>query len=246
MRTINSIGAVCVFLLCPYHGMYGQDNEQTCKEKVIYIYQHLNTLNRDASDDQQVHYRYTTKVLMRDSVKNHNTKTDAQVTIGKNKIELISPQGEVYQDEHDAFSVLPSKKIILWADSQIGGKNAFTSNLLKLQDTLIETSVLQACDMSNGVQKITLGIDRQRQRFEYNALEFWIDSKESVFKKIVVYYPENSRLYAIEYLFHDIAAEPLNTEFGKTARERIFSDADRLEAKYNGYRVLDSRASKKQ
>jgi hypothetical protein len=224
---------------------HSQPITYVCVEHVRSVYMKINDLGARATDNHQIYMRYTLKVEYYDSIRNKNTQSNAEVSLSKNKVQFKSNEAFLYQDEIYSFNILPATKIIYWSDAPPVSirKNYASNGLLRLQDTLFDVSIAKECRWINEVdQKIILEFNQQNAHlFPFYQLEFLIDNKKDMLKKVIVRYPSGSMVKQVEYNFIKIDLDYYDPLLKKAAFNKIFLSDNHLLPEYEGYKVIDSR-----
>lgn len=214
-----------------FKNMYGQLPQ---KGKVVYVSYEIVTTSRAQSD------------LEKEEVKRMEIKTYA----GENQYRFISSEMEVYQDKEYAFTVIPGRKIIYWAEaSKAANTNDRLNQAKKLQDTLFHNYERVTCDAPNtstGATKlVTLFPNKTwRELMQIESVEYYLNSEKKELEKQVIRYTKHKKLKSVEYLFKETNYDYKGINLVRPVKELFISGKSTLSSAYAGYQLIDVRKKK--
>jgi hypothetical protein len=176
-----------------------------------------------------------------------DSRTRVDVYMSSHQIHYVSDVLSTYQDELHAFAVLPQRKVIVWAQ---GGKrpDAIDSKTfaIQLQDTLVNLSKVISCRNAEEQGKtykvlVMEPYKKARETFKVMRMEYFIDMEKKYVAKANTYYMPSEDVVSTSVTYHDINLNYGKMKLNKPVYQLIFSDQDKLQAKYKGYQVIDNR-----
>ena len=167
----------------------------------------------------------------------------------KNQMEVVSSQIEAYQDKENAFTLVPSRKIIYWGDSQLNKKDTADRNdFLKLQSLALDHSKIKSCKelrSGNYDKEIILSPDAGlRKKFGFKEITFLINTKtNSVYRTLLSYTAGQFEYVEVTYLSLNYREKTGGLNY--SVKSKFLTPQDKLLAKYSGYELIDVRAKRK-
>jgi hypothetical protein len=235
---LTAIGALCSFL--------PQDDYTACKQELISCVKKLSRIK--APTGKQVYYvNMTLKTEMNENTNIPDSETRADVYMSAHQLHYISSVLETYQDESDAFAVLPQRKMIVWSP---GGKRADADNYMQMitqaQDTLLTMSSVSGCQKveENGrsLKMITLVPHPQaRDAYKIRRLEYFLDSANGSIARTNTYYLTNQNIVMRSITYNKLDFNYSGEKLSRPVHEQIFASENKLHGKYQGYQLVDKR-----
>jgi hypothetical protein len=168
---------------------------------------------------------------------------------GKDQTEIISSQMEFYQDRVNAFTVLPSRKLIYWGDSQQGIKKdtAQTNDLHEIQRRVFASSTLKSCTaVENNSQydkEFVLIPDAELiKRFGFKDITYYVNTRTgSLYRALISYKMGPFEYVEVTYLEISYQADAV---WNEPVKSKILNPQGKLLTRYSGYELIDMRAKR--
>lgn len=234
-----------VLFFCTISTLYAQETERQCLSLVKECYRNLNYA--PAENTNNIYYlHYSANTVMRDSSKNNNSRTEAKMYLSNKKVRLLSNEMEVYQDEEDAFTVLPSKKTIYRSYPTLNfDKENRKKQLSMLQDTLLSMSEVSSCKVvkENKADKEVVLIPnaKAKQLFGVGKMVFYINSAEKNIEKVIINYLPPKEILSVTYAFHSVEYNYKTDILIKPVLPLFIDKSGQLIPEYKGYRFIDNK-----
>src|SRR5688500_5005120 len=121
MKSINIMRALCLALLCvPFVAFNPGSND--CMDELKSIYKRMNSVS---SENTAILLDYTVNTTLSEKAIEKGVKTapaNVKIVISKSYMRCISKEISYYQDAKNAFTVIPSRKLVYWSNSTEGLK----------------------------------------------------------------------------------------------------------------------------
>jgi hypothetical protein len=166
--------------------------------------------------------------------------------VSSKRLQFISAGMAVFEDSAITLTVIPGAKVVYEGEPNprtFDARKLASFNLIR--DSLLSAGRITECrEGASGLKEIVLTLDeRGARRFGMTRIEFLIDAKHALIKRMYVVNAPTFQVSSVEYLFERI-------EYDKgtpaTARSSVFADNGKLLSKYAGYRVVDNRKHRNQ
>lgn len=233
-----------------FTAMFAQ--QDACIQEVRNIYKKYSEAGSVMlKENKSCHMNYVVRTVTEDSIKDGITESAIEMHMSKGHLQVKSSQMEVYQDEQDAFVVLPIKKMVLRTDPDTRTDIEKRTNRLKfIQDTLFSMSKVTVCktvsNKGNTNKRIVMEVNEMGMEMtSIKRITFDLNTKTNQFERVrIEYSPYASglpnRVVSAEYTFHAFAINDANQQKEKVAA--IFmASANTLNKKYTGYTLVDNR-----
>lgn len=212
-----------------FKSMYGQLPQ---KGKVVYVNYEIVTTSRARSEKEEV--------------KRIGIKTYA----GEKQNRFISDEMEVYQDEEYAFTVIPSRKTIYWAQSaKAKNTDDRLTQMKKLQDTLFHHCERATCmpvtNEAGATKLVTLFPNKKwAELTQIESVEYYLNVEKKEIVKQVIRYGKYKTLKSVEYIFKETNYDYKGMNLTRPVKELFISGKSKLVAPYSGYQLIDVRKKK--
>lgn len=200
---------------------------------------------------KQVYYfAYTTIIEYWDKVTQPSVHLPCRIYMNKDQLHYVTKEAEIYQDNINAFMVIPSKKIILCSDAPSShDKEKRLLQLLQFQDTLLSKGQLSHCEtkMENGrnILKATLILNESIQKsFKAKNIIYWYDLDKERIVKSTIEYTTAHEVKSKTTIFNNMDLSA-SFKMQRPAAEKIMTAKNHLLPKYKGYHLIDNRNSNK-
>ena len=239
----------CLFLLL-FGFLIQVRAQEKCKQELKDIFRQMQ--NAMPSGDQQMYYlNYAVKTVMADSANHPPQESTIELWLKGKLMEIKSKEMLVYQDQDEAFVVIPAKKMIMRNDAVMDQKEVLQKQYALVQDTLLKRSTVHSCIAvkGNGYNRvITLRMNEQAQELSgmYQA-EYYVDTEAAQIKQVRVYYTENhSSGMGQELLYTQYSFTKTSYDYkGKTLHDKVenkfMKNAVVLKEAYKGFSLVDNR-----
>jgi hypothetical protein len=217
-----------------------------CKKELKKYMKDLSKVNYPSG--KKVYYlNMTVNTIMSKSSRLPDTETNVQVYMTSSQMHYVSDVLTTYQDERDAFAIVPQRKMILWAN---GGKrpdgNERTQLLVQVQDTVLTFSRVVACKTieEDGSELKVISLEPNKKSMEFfkiSRIEYFIDPAEERIVRTSTFYLPSQEIAMRSIVYHELDLNYNKIKLSKPVYEQIFSSEDKLLAKYKGYQLLDKR-----
>jgi hypothetical protein len=243
-RGLTSVGLMVLAVLFLNFSL--QDDFMACKKELKKYVAELAKINEPMG--KNVYYmRMTIKTDMNAKSNIPDSETNVEVYMSSDQLHYVSDVLSTYQDEQDAFAVLPQRKMIVWAK---GGKrpdaNAKKDLAIHVQDTLIELSIVTKCQVVQQAGKtlkmITMVPSKKAiEAFRVNYTEYFLDTENGRVAKVNTYYKTTEEVSMRSVTYHELNLNFKKVKLNKPVYEQIFSEPNKLSSKYKGYQLIDNR-----
>jgi hypothetical protein len=151
-----------------------------------------------------------------------------------------------YQDEKDAFMVMHPQRTIVWGK---GGTRPDASVLRivwgKIQDTLIEVSIVKSCQESivsgKRVKKILLEPNKKFKDYSrVDRMEYILDIEQEKLLEVTMYYLPGEEFISKAVTYHQINWKA-KLDMSVGVYYRIFNTNNKFHKKYSNYTLVDNR-----
>lgn len=236
---------IAVLLLCSivFFQAAPLPQQEECKEQLRTILQKMS--GRDHPGTISFEYQVRSKSRQKGTPE---SVTRVKMRAGKDRTEIISSQMEFYQDKIHAFTVLPSRKIIYWGDSQLSAKDTSRANdLHELQRRVFTHSTLKSCTVIENnshcdKQAVLIPDAELIKRFGFRDITYFINTKTGSLYKALINYAAGPLEFVemtyldISYQEHAVGSDPVQS--------KILTPQGKLQARYSGYELIDMRAKR--
>lgn len=241
--------AIYFAALAAFTGVAGftpQDDFSACKKE---LKQYIDELARikEPSGKKVYHMRMTIKTDMSPQSRMPDAQTDVEVFMSARQMHYISNVLTTYQDEHDAFAVLPQRKTIVWS---AGGKSpdakAKKEQAIHIQDTLITVSKITNCRTveENGKtykQLTMVPFKKAMETFRVSRIDYFINSAEKRIEKVNTYYQAGAEIEMQSITYHELDLNYSKSALQKPVYGQIFASSGKLLSRYKGYQLVDNK-----
>jgi hypothetical protein len=198
-------------------------------------------------------FEYNVKTILKDKTyQNGIITSDVRLIAGANYTEVFSRDMEVYQDEVQCFSVIPSRKIIYLSDSQLNktptaeDQQGFTG----LQKVILERAKVTECkkveDKEGRFDKeIHLELDpKLGKELKIDKVNFLIDSKKGKLYQTNIIYPTVHKFQSVLLTYKNIDFNYKGQAFAKAYKNKFLNADGTLKPAFKGYKLVDVRSNK--
>jgi hypothetical protein len=227
-------------------GFVPQEDFSACRNELKGYVDELAKINAPTGK-QVYHMRITVKTDMNAGSKMPDSETNVEVFMSAHQLHYVSDMLTTYQDEKDAFAVLPQRKMIVWSG---GGKRPDAESKKALaahiQDTLITVSKITKCAVveSQGrthKQVTMIPYKKAIEAFRINRVEYFIDASQKRIEKVNTFYRPGEEIVMQSITYHELELNYVGTSLQKPVYEQIFNSSGKLLARYKGYQLIDNR-----
>lgn len=227
-------------------GFSPKDDFSACKEELKKYVSELGKIGIPSG--KRVYYMYMTiSTDMSSKSRIPDSDVTVRVYMGANKLHYVSDVLSTYQDEENAFAVLPQRKVIVWSN---GGKLPDAKRNMEvvthLQDTLVSLSSVVSCNefVENGRTMKVLTMTPYKKAmdlFKVNKMEYSIDPNAKRIERVKTYYQPGEDIVMRSITYHDLDLNYSKMDLAKPVYQEIFHASGKLLEKYKGYQVIDNR-----
>lgn len=227
-------------------GFSPKDDFAACKEE---LKKYVNELGKiGVPSGKRVYYmNMTITTDMSSKSRIPDSEVTVRVYMSATKLHYVSDVLSTYQDEENAFAVLPQRKVIVWSN---GGKlpdaKSNMEMVTQLQDTLVSLSNVVSCNESveNGRAMKVLTMTPYKKAmdiFKVNKIEYSIDPNAKRIERVKTYYQPGEDIVMRSITYHELDLNYNKTNLAKSVYHEIFHASGKLLDKYKGYQVIDNR-----
>lgn len=247
VASLLKLGVCLIVALFCFSGTIPTD----CIKRVHDIYKKMNSGN---TENGYVYMNFTMNTKLSETVKTKDQfiQSDIEYIVGKNKMHYLSNDMKVYCDEKDNFTILPSRKLIVWTNSLMeSGQGTRMKSYQVLQDSMFLTSRLLSCEVKSDNAKtydkvIAIEpVNNSKKQYLYNKITFYINTSTNEIKKVVINYPPKSDYSSIEVIYNKVQYNYQSKELALTAKEWLFTSNGNLQDKYKTFKLIDERVKSK-
>lgn len=185
---------------------------------------------------------------------NSNTEK-GKSTVNESTFEMITSESQsrlygkemiVLKDEKNTFSILPSRKVIYWADAVPLKKGEHMYDQLSvLQDSIFKNVKKQECTVVKDKpydKIITIDLNEKMSTFlGIKSASYYIDDAGHRLKKVIVHYLPGNQFERLEYDFKEIDLDYKKTDMTIPVRKVVFENDQKLQTDYLGFQIKDNR-----
>jgi hypothetical protein len=225
---------------------------EPCLDEVRSLYRKLNSLDALKNPENKMYYlHYSVKAVAHDSMKNKIPDTEIRMWMNRERMEVQSKEMEVYQDEKNAFVVLPTRKMILRNDPDRRANLVKRRKLNLLQDTLFALSRIVSCEKLPGtaLKRLILEVNEEGQRLlKIKRLTFLVDLPAQQIKNIRLDYTHAdsggvTELASVNYKIEEMSMDYKNKNLDGNIASHFVGWNDKLLSRYDGFKLVDNRVS---
>lgn len=225
----------------------GSDNP--CLKEVKAIYDKMYTVL--PKENVVYHFKYTviSTLLAKDKAgKNIVSRSDIELFTSRGQYRFISKDIEVYQDKENKFTVLPLKKIVYWAESDMNPDNAMRMDRTKrIQDTIFHYARVTDCQaLKQDPSTKAVSVKLEPKFAEYMGIKKVIYTYNAVkheLKRLQIEYPETKEIIALEFLFDSPDYNYTKIQFTPVIKNFI-EGKNKLKENYKDFQLIDVRQNK--
>jgi len=236
------IVALCCSFLAP-----GKDPDI---EEVRSLYKKFNDVSALRNAGEKLFFLdYSVKTVTKDSVIDGIKNTEIRMWVDNKKMEVQSNEMQVYQDEKNAFVVLPSRKLIMRNDPDRRENKVKINQINRVQDTLFALSKVVSSGLikNTTLKRIVLEVNENGKRLlKISKLTFVIDTRSHEFKSLKLDYSgsenrEGNRIMYVYYDFKTISMDCKDKILNNNFSPLFMKSENNLIDKYQGYTLVDNR-----
>jgi hypothetical protein len=208
-------------------------------------------MSAGAGDRAVVLLDYTVNTVLSEGAIKKGMKTapsNVKLLASKDHVRCISKEMSFYQDEKNAFTVIPSRKMIYWSNSTAGAQSGKADRLSMLQDTLFTLSKVIECrkEQGSGYDRcIVIQPNAKAQKmFNISRMSFYVSDAKEEIKKVVIIYLEQDPVVRSEIVFNEISTDHKGEDISKPVKGLFIQAKGKLSPEYKSYTLVDNRAEK--
>lgn len=162
---------------------------------------------------------------------------------------FISEDIEVYQDQEESFTVIPSRKVVYRAYAGIRGNgDERRRKMLQLQDSLFRNCDHVVCtkmsEAGTADKLVSLFPSKAwTDLTQITSVDYYLNSSKKELIRQVIHYTAFKKLKHVEYIFHEIDYDHKQVTLSRPVKS-LFMDGNKLRDTYKGYQLLDVRHEK--
>lgn len=195
---------------------------------------------------------YTVRTVTEDSATDGIAESTIDMQMSKEWLQVKSPQMEVYQDQQDAFVVLPIKKMVMRGDPETRINIDKRTNRLKfIQDTVFSLCKVIACKSVAGKsttnKTVVLEVNEKGKGISgIKRLSFDINTQTKQFERVKIEYATHAKGFPgkvvyVEYFFHSFSVSDTPLKKNGKAKDLFMVSKNKLNEKFIGYTLVDNR-----
>jgi hypothetical protein len=226
--------------------------KDACIDEVRSMYKKFNDITALRNAGSKVYFLdYSVKSVTKDSLKDGIKASFIRMWMDSKKMEVQSDDMQVYQDEKNAFVVIPSRKMILRNDPDRRENKAKSGLISKAQDTLFALSKVLSCGMigNTSFKQVVLEVNESgRQLLKISKMSFVIDTRSHEFKNMRLDFAggenqDGNRIMYVCYDFKTLSMDCKDKILSTDFAPRFLASEKELNPKYKGYTLVDNRLS---
>jgi hypothetical protein len=208
--------------------------KDACIDEVRSMYKKFNDITALRNAGSKVYFLdYSVKSVTKDSLKDGIKASFIRMWMDSKKMEVQSDDMQVYQDEKNAFVVIPSRKMIL------------------RNDPLFALSKVLSCGMigNTSFKQVVLEVNESgRQLLKISKMSFVIDTRSHEFKNMRLDFAggenqDGNRIMYVCYDFKTLSMDCKDKILSTDFAPRFLASEKELNPKYKGYTLVDNRLS---
>lgn len=175
-----------------------------------------------------------------------------ELTANRKRIEMRSSEADIYQDGTALVMVVPSARTIYVNTSDLRKlKEQKTKMMVAFQDSmLMHSDVLECVEIvdkaHNADRRLTLKMrPGARQMLGVNTVSYLINTRQQLIQQTVVKYVDGHDIASIEVNVNKVDYDYKAPPSSQPVLSEIYDGKGRLQAKYSGYNVIDSRNTRR-
>lgn len=219
-----------------------------CMQELKDIYRRMGSV---ADEGSVILLDYTVNTTLTEEALKKGVKTapsNVKIILSKGHSRCISKEMSYYQDEKNAFTVIPSRKLIYWSNSTDVMKNDRAKQLSMLQDTLFSVSRMIECRKEEGQgynRCIVLQPNEKAQKaFGISRMAFYISDTKEEIKKVVITYRDHEAIAQLEIVYNKVDYDYKQEDIKKPVKDLFIQGKNKLSPTYRHYTLVDNRARK--
>lgn len=177
--------------------------------------------------------------------------TDIKIYSGEKQYRFFSKDIIVYQDEKYTFTIIPSKRIVYWANAALD-KNIQRrlTTAQNLQDTLFHNYEKVNCKTIEQDGKtcklVTLIPNKNWASLTQVAyIDFYLSADGTQVLKEKMVYTTAKKMKSVEYIFNEVNYDYKKIDLKNSAQSNVLQSSSKLLPAYAGYQLIDVRNQKK-
>lgn len=232
-------------------GTFSLHAQESCMQELKGIFRQVHQSAEAASPGKTCYMSYSVKPVMKDSAAHPAVESTIELWKKGKLMEIRSSDMQVYQDEREAFIVIPSKKLIMRNDAVSAKSHDLQKQYSILQDTLLKCSRVQSClaRKGKGFNKTIMLLvnERGQAMLGIQKAEYDVDTEAALVRNIRVYYTENSPanpyqdLLYTQYSFHQTSYDHKGKTLSSSVENKFMKNKAGLKESYKGFTLVDNR-----
>lgn len=203
----------------------------------------FDVMNQTVVDGNVCYLKYT--VITGSSTEDENERTFEMITT-KSKSHLYSKEMIILKDEKHTFSILPTRKIIYWADVVPLKKGEHLYDQLSmLQDSIFKNvKKLECLDVAEKPYTKIVSIDLNDKMSAFLGIRrasYYINDVTNLLSKVVVFYLPGNQHERLEYNFKEIDLDYKKSDMNVPVQKLVFENEQKLQTAYQGFQIKDNR-----
>ncbi len=231
--------------LCCGHWVLGQQADTSCVGLVKDYVKRMQEYGRPRGKevyfmDMQVNTVYNPEYAKNDS------DVRVRMYLSTDKMQYESSYVSLYQDPHDAFTIVHPQKLIVWNQGgALREQKESYATLLSISDTLFARSKVISCrnmeEDGRRLREVVLQPDAgYRRSRRVQQVVYHYDLSEKRVYRSTIYYTEEASRQRETTTYHRLSFDQSAMPFSRAERV-IFQASGKPVGKYSGYEIIDNR-----
>lgn len=206
----------------------------------------LNQLERPQGNNKY-YFKYRVRVVPHGK-EVAEISTTIETMVAKDRIVIKSPQGNYYQDNRYAFTVINDDRKVIWANPPSAEwQNQDFSSLIDVKKAFFKSSTYSRITRVNEPEGIMLikvlpALEvRKKGTIDYMLVE--VNTKKNQVVRMLTNYNQLAPQKVKEYVYEKIDLSS-SIKIAKNVRDYVLKNNDQLQSSYKGYELIDLRKKK--
>lgn len=235
----------CALVWVPAHG---QSGNAECLEQVRKLYRRLG---EPPAEGKIYSVSYTVESRTRRSGKVMNTSSKVRLLMSRDRIHMITDEMEVYQDNRQVITVLPTSKALYIHDGDVEGNRELRTKMLgAFQDSLFTSCTVTGCSIRKGddgreKRRVVLKMgEKVKKHYSISTLTIDIDTKEQSIDQVEYAFVPGSEQEWMKVSVDNFDRDYRTDAFKESLHSMFFDSRGSVLPRYRSYAFIDNRGKK--
>lgn len=217
-----------------------------CLEMVRDVYRRMS--GATSAPGKAARFRYVVRTTANWRGKSRVTVSNVELIATNSRLYMTSDQAEVAQDERTVVTVLPERRLIYIAGSNLEAFRKMRGNTMTaMRDSVLAASEVSECvalaDGKGGAdRRVTLQIrPSARRQLQLQSVTMYLNSTRRTIQRMVCVPTSDNAMTSVDVEFQTVEYDYPADRFLRPILEQFVDSSGRPLAKYKGYTVTDAR-----